>query len=117
MTTFQPGDVVRLTGYEWDKYPGHPRWGSTHTIDSINDEGPVFHWNEERWLIYQGYEAELADGPLSPQAVLDAICGVSFSIGDATWREYRIEGYADDLNLTARKVDGHWQVKSVGGGE
>ena len=115
MTTFQPGDVVRLTGEGWGSishYPGDPIIGGEITIgprDTFLD-----CTGRSWWVDDDLFAAELATRPLSPQAALDAILDnwcAQYEPG--AWCDYSI----GTTTLTARKVDGHWQVKSVGGGE
>jgi len=84
MTTFQPGDVSAFTA----------------AFASV-----------ARAL------ADAADPPLSPQAVLDAILDSACPASDPDpkdWCAYVIESHCAEHTLTAREVDGHWQVKSVG---
>lgn len=121
VTTFQPGDVAqaaqRLTAF-CDEFE---RANNIRGRSRLDDD---FYGINDIQCRVSDIRAvlSLATDPatLSPQAVLDAILEWACPANDPDedgWHIYYIESHCAQHALTARKVDGHWQVKSVGGVE
>lgn len=127
MSAFQPGDVVRLTGEQVEELV---RQSMASGLAWMADNIDVMRHKRDASLtdILGDWAAQFlairpdllgsTDTPatLSPQAVLDAILdGIANPYyNHADCHHMMLIG---TTTITARKVDGHWQVKSVGGGE
>ena len=127
MTAFQPGDVVRLTGEWWstDRFDeSDPIVGDVVTVD---DDDHFTADDGGKWFIsgttgpfaasLEADDAPTAPAALSPQAVLDAILDKSIPAPVDGYQMAPLMSRGWPIPVVARKVDGHWQVKSVGGGE
>lgn len=106
MTTFQPGDVV--PGEEYTHF-------HVAVANAAQEVTGRSIWPSTVKAVLESAEVQRAT--LSPQAVLDAILDMAIREPVEGFQMAPLMSRGWPIPVVARKVGGHWQVKSVGGGE